>query len=238
MGQYSASNGSGIKVLDRVVAIMMSVAGQPRSLAELCEDTELPRATAHRLATALESHRILARTSDGRWSIGSALATLGAGAKDQLIDAATPVMAGLMDRTGESVQLYQLTGTTRTCVAAQEPPSGLQNTVPVGSQMRLTAGSAAKVFLAHTSPQLRDALLPTAAFTAGDLTLVQQSGWSESVSEREVGLASLSAPVFNSAGLFLAVLSISGPSERLGPSPGEKWATELTDAARQLSRAL
>lgn len=237
MGQYSAST-SGIKVLDRVVAIMMSVADHPRSLAELCTDTELPRATVHRLATALETHRILARTSDGRWSIGSALATLGAGAKNKLIDAATPVMAALMHRTGESVQLYQASDTTRTCIAAQEPPSGLQNTVPVGSQMRLTAGSAAKVFLAHSSPELRDALLPDASFTADDLDRVRAQGWSESVSEREVGLASLSAPVFNTAGLFLAVLSISGPAERLGPGPGAKWAEDLVEAARRLSTAL
>ncbi|MGP6174942.1 IclR family transcriptional regulator [Corynebacterium sp. A21] len=238
MGQYSASTPSGIKVLDRVVAIMMSAADHPRSLAELCEDTELPRATVHRLATALECHRILARTSDGRWSIGSALATLGAGAKTQLIDAATPVMAALMDRTGESVQLYQLTDTTRTCVAAQEPPVGLQNTVPVGSQMRLTAGSAAKIFLAHSSPHLRDALLPDAAFTARELTLVREQGWAESVSEREPGLASLSAPVFNSAGLFLAVISISGPAERLGPEPGAAWSKDLMHAAQKLSAAL
>lgn len=217
---------------------MMSVADRPRSLAELCEDTELPRATVHRLATALETHRILARTSDGRWSIGSALATLGAGAKNKLIDAATPVMAGLVNRTGESVQLYQASDSTRTCIAAQEPPSGLQNTVPVGSQMRLTAGSAAKVFLAHASAELRSALLPDAAFSATELELVRAQGWSESVSEREVGLASLSAPVFNSAELFLAVLSISGPAERLGPDPGAKWSADLVVAAKALSQAL
>lgn len=217
---------------------MMSVANHPRSLAELCSDTGLPRATVHRLATALESHRILARTSDGRWSIGSALATLGAGAKNKLIDAATPVMAALMNRTGESVQLYQASDTTRTCIAAQEPASGLQNTVPVGSQMRLTAGSAAKVFLAHSSTELREALLPDASFTGADLERVRGQGWSESVSEREVGLASLSAPVFNSAELFLAVLSISGPAERLGPEPGARWSAELTDAAGRLSHAL
>jgi len=40
-----------------------------------------------------------------------------------LIDAATPIMNALMQRTGESVQLYRLTGTSRTCIASKEPPS-------------------------------------------------------------------------------------------------------------------
>lgn len=71
MGDYSAV--SGIKVLDRAVAIMMTAANSPSSLNELCEETGLPRATAHRLATALEAHRILVRTPDGKWTAGPAL---------------------------------------------------------------------------------------------------------------------------------------------------------------------
>ncbi|WPF67074.1 MULTISPECIES: IclR family transcriptional regulator [unclassified Corynebacterium] len=235
MGHYDAS---GIKVLDRAVSIMVTVAHQPRSLTELCEATELPRATAHRLATALEAHRILARTSEGKWTIGPTLTTIGARSKNQLIDAATPTMTALMERTGESVQLYQLTGTSRTCIAALEPSSGLQNTVPIGSRMPLTAGSAAKVFLAYASPDLRDSILPQASFDAAALSEVRERGWADSIGEREVGLSSLSAPISNSAGEFLAVLSLSGVSERLRPSPGELWGAAILDSARHLSQAL
>lgn len=236
MGQYSAV--SGIKVLDRAVALLTSVAPHPLSLAELCETTGLPRATVHRLATALETHHLLARGEDGRWMTGPALTSLGNGGADHLIAAATPLMARLMETTGESVQLYQLTGTSRTCVAAQEPPVGLQNTVPVGSQLPLTSGSAAKVFLAHGPQELRDSLLADARFSPTDLTEARDRGWSESVAEREVGLASLSAPVFTSAGQFVAVLSVSGPAERLRPHPGRTWGTELVAAAHRLSGAL
>ena len=226
MGQYNApdaASGSGIKVLDRAVLILTTIADQPRSLAELCQATKLPRATAHRLATALETHRMLSRTADGRWSIGSALTSLGSGSSDTLIDAATPIMNALMQRTGESVQLYRLTGTSRTCIASKEPPSGLQNTVPVGSRMPLTAGSSAHVFMAYAPPTLQR---------------VRSTGYAESVSEREPGLASLSAPVFDHTGNIVAVLSISGPAERLRPHPGARWATELIDAAKNLGAAL
>lgn len=230
---------SGIKVLDRAVSIMLAVAERPLSLTELCDVTNLPRATAHRLATALETHNILTRTSDGKWTIGAVLSSLGAGSSTKLIDVATPIMTSLMNETGESVQLYQLAGATRVCIAAQEPTIGLQNTVPVGTRLPLTAGSAVKVFLAYSSPTLRDAMLASGAqFTPEDLEEARDRGWSESISEREVGLASISAPVFDSEGLFIAVLSISGPTERLRPSPSTLWSQQLTEAAAHLSQSL
>ena len=142
---------SGIKVLDRAMLILVTIGEKPRSLTELCEATGLPRATAHRLASALETHHILTRTADGRWTIGAVLTSLGARSATTLVDAATPIMAALMADTGESVQLYQLAGAHRVCIAAQEPASGLQNTVPTGSRLPLTAGSAAKIFLAYSS---------------------------------------------------------------------------------------
>ena len=58
MRQYN--EGSGIKVLDRAVAIVAAVASGEKSLAELSDATKLPRATAHRIATALEVHHVLA----------------------------------------------------------------------------------------------------------------------------------------------------------------------------------
>src|ERR1700761_5762157 len=50
---------------------MAAVAQSPRTLAELVEATDLPRATAHRLAVALEVHRLLARDPEGRFVPGA-----------------------------------------------------------------------------------------------------------------------------------------------------------------------
>jgi len=80
---------SGIKVLDRAMLILVTIGEKPRSLTELCEATGLPRATAHRLASALETHHILTRTADGRWTIGAVLTSLGARSATTLVDAAT-----------------------------------------------------------------------------------------------------------------------------------------------------
>ena len=227
--QYSED--SGIKVLDRSVAIVRSVASGDKTLAALSADTGLPRATTHRIATALEVHHILTRTPAGEWTIGPALASYATHTPPQLLSAATPIMRELVGETGESVQLYQLTGDTRTCIAAVEPSSGLTYTVPVGSQLPLTAGSAARVFAAF-------GLIDAHHFPAGELEAVRDSGLAESVAEREVGLASVSAPITDANGVVVAVLSISGPVERLIPSPAAKWGAQLGEAAAALSSAL
>lgn len=228
---------SGIKVLDRAIMILKTASSRPHSLAELCEKTNLPRATTHRLATALEVHQFLARANDGRWAIGPALTKIGSHASDKLIKSAHPLMSHLVEQTGESVQLYRLTGTTRTCIASQEPPSGLQNTVPVGTAMPLTAGSAARIFVAYGGPQLMASVLPYAAFGEKDLNAVRSLGFAESIGEREPGLASVSVPVWGREGVA-ATLSISGPAERLGPKPSERYAGILIDSARRISEAI
>lgn len=236
MRQYSAV--SGIQVIDRAVVIIDAVAAAPLTLNELCESTGLPRATTHRLASALEAHRLLTRTDDGRWTVGPWLTSFSSPERSRLLDAAQSVMAELVATTGESVQLYQLTGTTRTCVAAEEPATGLHNTVPVGSQLPLSQGSAAKVFVAYAPEDTRRRLLDDAVWSAEELTGVRSTGLSESVAEREVGLASLSAPVLDRDGGLVAVLSVSGPAERLKPAPARVWGAELKAAAETLSGQL
>ena len=43
-----------VAVLDKAVSILRAVADEPATLAELVSRTGLPRATAHRLAVAIE----------------------------------------------------------------------------------------------------------------------------------------------------------------------------------------
>src|SRR5579872_926561 len=103
MGQTS----SGIGVVDKSVAVLASVAAAPRALAELVSDTGLPRATAHRLAVALEVHRLLARDTEGRFVLGPRLGELAAALPDPVVSAAGPVLAWVRDECGESAQLYR-----------------------------------------------------------------------------------------------------------------------------------
>jgi DNA-binding IclR family transcriptional regulator len=229
---------SGIGVLDKAVGVLWATAAEPCGLAELCERTGLPRATAHRLAVGLEAHGLLHRGADGRWRPGPTLNELASRTGDPLVEAAAAVLPRLRDLTGESVQLYRRDGIQRVCVAASEPPSGLRDTVPVGSRLPMTAGSGAKVLAAWADPATQRAVLADAAFTERTLLDVRRRGWAQSVAERESGVASVSAPVRNGTGQVIAAVSVSGPVDRIGRRPGARWAANLLAAADALQHRL
>lgn len=225
-------------MLDKAVEVLRAVAATPSGLADICATTGLPRATAHRLAVGLEIHGLLARDPQGRWRPGPLLAALAAVAPNPLVAAAAHVLPKLRDRTGESVQLYRADGLTRICIAVAEPPSGLRDTVPLGASLPMTAGSAAKVLAAWADAATARAVLADSTFTERILAEVRRRGWAQSIAEREPGVASVSAPVRDQHGTVIAAVSVSGPVDRIGKRPGERWAGDLLAASDALTARL
>jgi len=205
-------------VLDKAVDVIDSLVGGPKTLAELVAATGLPRATAHRLAVALEHHDFVRRDTDGRFALGFRLATLGRAALDStpLAELARPALAWLRDATEESVQLYVVDGDRRVCIDSLESPHGLRTIVAVGASLPLDAGSAGKVLRGDAVPE---------------------RGWVESVEEREPGVASVSAPVRDGRGDVIAAVGVSGPIERTTRKPGQRYGATVRQAAEMIESA-
>lgn len=220
--------------MDKSVGILSFLSGRGlASLAEVVEGTGLPRPTAHRLLSALETHHLVARR-EGRYALGLRLLGWGNRAAGVgLVERARPVLERLRDGTGESTQLYVREGEHRVCVASVERATGLRDTVPVGAVMPLSRGSAGKVLLAWA----RDSG-DAGGRDMRDLAQIRERGWAESVAEREVGVASVSAPVFGPDGKLSAAVSASGPISRLGDHPGERLAGGVVRAAREIEETL
>ena len=165
---------TGVGVLDKAFDILRAVAERPATLGALQSATGLPRATAHRLAVALEAHGMLRRDDDGRFDLGPELAALGrlADQRFPLVELARDVLTQLRDETGESVQLFVREGTQRRCVLSLPSPHALRWIVPDGARLPLDRGSAGRVLSGELGPR----------------------GWVASVEEREAGVASVSAP--------------------------------------------
>ena len=211
---------SGVGVVDKVVAVLRALeTNGPSSLLELQQATALPRATAHRLATALEDHGLIRRDDEGHFALGWGLVSLGraASAVLPLIELARPVLDSLRTKTSESVQLYVQEGDARRCLVSLESPHGLRWIVPEGSLLPLNAGSAGHVL-------------------SGERT--DKHGSIQSVGEREAGVASVSAPVLNAQGNIIAAISVSGPIERLTRRPGERHGAAVVRASKKLQRLL
>ena len=207
---------SGVGVIDKGVAILQTLAEGPLDLVALQHATDLPRATAHRLVVALETHHLVRRDAAGRFCLGFELIRLGRVAADEfpIAELATPALTALRNSTGESVQLFVREHDTRRCVVSLQSDHALQWLVPVGAVLPLGAGSAGKVL--------------------GDTALAR----AESVEEREKGVASVSAAVVDRRGAIVAAVSISGPVERLTRTPGRKFGAAVAEAARQVSAAI
>jgi DNA-binding IclR family transcriptional regulator len=229
------SKASGVGVLDKAVLILTFLSeGGPATLAEVVDGTGLPRPTAYRLLSALEVHRLVGREA-GRYALGMRLLGWGNRAVGlDLVEAARPVLAALADETGESAQLYVREGDRRVCVVSVERAGrGLRDTVPVGAVLPLERGSGGKVLLAWAEDGERFSRV-----SAVELEEIRQRRWAESVAERESGVASVSAPIFDSDGRLRAAVCASGPSSRLGEHPGERLAKPVAAAAREIEAAL
>jgi len=230
---------SGVGVLDKAVAILACLEAGPHSLSELVAATKIARPTAHRLAVALEHHRLVSRDYAGRFILGSRSSELAAAAgEDRLLAVASPALSALRDATSESAQLYRRQGDQRICVATEERLSGLRDSVPIGTVLTMQAGSAAQILLAWEEPEKIRRGLVNAKFTAASLSAVRRRGWAQSVGEREAGVASVSAPVKGPNGKVIAAVSISGPVERLGRQPGRLHAAAVVATAARLTEHL
>ncbi|MBK5333153.1 MAG: IclR family transcriptional regulator [Ilumatobacteraceae bacterium] len=205
---------SGVGVIDKGVVILRALAKTPLDLAALQDQTGLPRATAHRLAVALESHGLVRRDPQGRFCLGFELIRLGRAAEDEfpLADLARPILTSLRDATGESVQLYVPEGESRRCVVSLESTHGLRWIVPQGALLPMDRGSAGRVLL-------------------GDEI-------AESVEEREPGVASVSAAIRDRRGRIIAAVSLSGPVERLSRQPRQRFGRDVAEAAKAVSAAV
>lgn len=231
--------GSGVGVLDKAATVLGALEAGPATLAQLVQATGLARPTAHRLAVALEHHRLVARDMQGRFVLGSRLGELAAAAgEDRLLAAAGPVLSALRDHTGESAQLYRRQGEHRICVAAAERPIGLRDSVPLGATLTMKAGSAAQILLAWEEPDRLHRGLHGARFTATMLSAVRRRGWAQSIGERESGVGSVSAPVRGPNGRVVAALSVSGPIDRITRQPGRLHAAAVISSANHLTEVL
>ncbi len=190
-------------------------------------------------------HGFLLQAGSAGYALGPRLLSLAASAMRDLPlrDLAHPALERLAKATGESAQLYVRDGEVRVCVDAVESESELRTIVAVGATLPLTKGSAGKVFLAWADDADRRRVLASlpddaAVSLARMIATTARRGWADSIGEREAGVASVSAPIFDATGALVAAVSVSGPANRIGALRGRRSAPAVTDAARQVEEAL
>jgi DNA-binding IclR family transcriptional regulator len=226
-----SSADSGIVVVDRVVALLDALASGRSSPVKLAQETGIARSSVYRIAAALQKYAVVQRTESGEFVLGMRVLSWGAAAMRGIswLPEIQEAIGLLHEETGESVQFYVRDGRERLCVAAIDRPTGLGETVPVGSRLSLTAGSGAKVLLAWSDDRLEFPDMDQA-----ELERTRIEGTAYSIAEREVGLASVSAAVMIGPDRLLGALTVSGPMQRITGNM-EQLRRAASRAAQRLS---
>ena len=147
-------NSSGVGVLDKAALVLAALEAGPATLANLVSSTGLARPTAHRLAVALEHHRMVSRDLHGRFILGPRLGEpRHCGGRRPLAGCRRPcagAAAGGHRRECTAVPPARRPSHLR---RGAERPTGLRDTIPVGATLTMLAGSAAQILLAWEEPE-------------------------------------------------------------------------------------
>lgn len=227
--------------LDRTLDILECfTACRPRiGLSELGRAVGLPKATVYRIAETLLARGYLIKdVTDQSYQLGYKVLNLGNTLLSTLDyrKIALPYMQQLRDETNESVTLYiAINDRQRLCVERFQSTHGLSRIVNVGDIFPIDRGAPGKVLLAYKDP---NDLLPDYAVTVAELAAVRKQGYAISHAERETGVSSVSAPLFNRYSQIVASLSISGPSFRYEDENLKKFVNLIKEATNSISRTL
>lgn len=249
-GDGKAPRSTRVQSVDRAVALLRAVAaasGPNATVTALAETCELNRATAWRLLMTLEAHGlVVADRKTGRYRIGFGIVELvGSAGVDALVQSAHPVLERLCLQTGETAALAVVRGRELTYVD-EVAPVAIVSATWRGRTVPLHATSTGKALLAFsepsevsgmTGPKLRrytDATIAGQAELRTELERTRERGFAECRGEFETSAWGVSAPVLDSSGRPLAILSIWGPPDRVSEARFDALGELARDAAQHL----
>ncbi|BBX32320.1 IclR family transcriptional regulator [Mycolicibacterium mageritense DSM 44476 = CIP 104973] len=241
---------SNMRSLERAfdVLAVLQEAKQPLRLSEVGRACGLHIATVQRILNVLLDRGYAARTGDAYTAGPAALAVAHAFMVTSPLNLlAQTTLQQLAASTGYTASLYVRVENSRVLVARVESGSPLSYVLPVGERLPLYLGSAGKIFLAEMARGEIEAILPDSgridlasgkSITKDELFVqleeIRMAGHAVSVSERNYGIASITAPVRSADGALAAVLGVTGPADELSDSQVARLITEVRRAAAAL----
>jgi IclR family transcriptional regulator, KDG regulon repressor len=223
-------------------------------VSELARRLGLGKSNVHRLLTTLVAEGLVEQDPrTGGYRLGIVMFELGEAVKVHLDlhAAAGPVLARLREQTGESSQVGVLDGDEVVYVDRLESAHSLRLFTETGRRVPAHCTSSGKVLLAHRPEADRERFLTTGELTRltphtitdrgalrAELATVRARGWAEAVNEREVGVASIAAPIRDIHGEVVAAISIGAPLARFGAVPRRRITRALVEAGEAVSRRL
>jgi DNA-binding IclR family transcriptional regulator len=252
----SRSGSEGLSTVRSAARLLKQFLSREEELgvSELARRLGLGKSTVHRLLTTLAAEGLIERVpTSGAYRLGIVMFELGEVVKVHLDlhAAAGPVLAQLREQTHESCQVGVLDGLDVVYIDRLESAHTLRLMTETGRRVPAHATSSGKVLLAALAEPDLDELLDGVALPAltshtladpgrlrAELERVRRLGYASAVNERELGVASIAAPIRDRVGNVVAAISIGAPEARLGAAQRRRLAGVICEAGEAVSRRL
>ncbi|WP_341997990.1 IclR family transcriptional regulator [Microbacterium sp. LWH7-1.2] len=240
---------------DQTLRILSHLAHQrgPAPARSIATALGIPRSTVYHLLAALQEHQFVVHLpEDRRWGLGIAAFELAGGYSRQepLARLGRPVLADLVDRTGESAHLAVMHGRDVLYIVEERAPRRPALVTDVGVRLPAHLTATGRAMLAALPREQVRALFPDAASFAdrtgrgpqrpGELRevlrRVRERGWAFEDGEVTLGLGSVGVAVLDHVGWPIAAIAVTFPAE--GAREPGTLAELITPVAAELGRRI
>lgn len=245
----------GVQVLHKAMDVLEALRAEQSglALAELASRLGMPKPTIHRILATFEARGYLDRTSMGEYRLGRKILELKTEetTAQQLIEAARPAMARLLESCRETLNLGVLDACDVVIIETIESPQSVRMSSKIGNRRYAHSTALGKVLLSSLPerdlsrlirtkglPRFTEATITDEAALSKELERVRQQGFALDNRENELDGRCIAAPIFGLSGKVIAALSISGPLPRMTTARARSYATELIAACSRITASL
>lgn len=239
-----------VAAVERAFTVLDALAdGGELGTNEIARRTGINASTVSRLLATLASARFVEHVvENGRYRLSLRLIELGNAVLGRLDlrEIARPHLQELVRETGETATLSVPGEHDAITIDFAHGSSVVQSVAQLGRPSIGHATATGKVMLAFGDLELPAE--PFAAFTAFTITTAARlgkeldraraSGYALAREEREIGLAAIAAPVWDSQGNLGGIIGVQGPASRFDPRAVPAASASLVEHASAVSREL
>ncbi|WP_198598329.1 IclR family transcriptional regulator [Mangrovicella endophytica] len=255
MPRIEGKSGDGVQAVQLTLGIIEHLARERRAVGvtALAQALGTTKSRIHRHLQTLVAQGYIVQPKDSdRYESGPRLIALGRAVSDSLdlTHVAADALLELRDALGHSAVVSQITPDGIRVLATVPGRSPIEIGVRTGSVLAFNCSAQGKVVLANASPEFRARVLrgkfeimtphtivsPTVL--AAELEEVRQRGWATAANESGIGLNTLAAPIFDSAGAVCGAVGVVDMVQFIPATPSEDQRERVIAAAKRISQAL
>ena len=222
----------GAQSFARTMSVLQQIADatSPPGLAELLADGTLTRSTLYRILSSLEAEKLIWRSDDKRYRLGTRLISLAhrALAQQDVRSVARDALLALRDETGETVHLAVNANGRMVYIDKIESEQTVRMASSIGTSVAMHSSSVGRAWLSALPTREREAVIDSLVLTAFTSQTITQPDALKAVAEQgarlhycveneenEAGIVCFGAAVLDDAQCPIAAVSVSIPAFRL-----------------------